>query len=176
MSECWTLKRKEERRSQLSSNACTAVKSNLKPVYLENSEVEVKRSESEFIKEEFKPFVSEGFVSLKGDNANLHPIKIMRDTGASQSLLLKGILPLSEETSAGASVLIQGVELGFIKVPLHVVELKSDFVCGSVTVGVRPTLPIEGVSLLLGNYLAGDKVIVNPIVSDKPCFEDDCEE
>ena len=175
MSECWTLKRKEERRSQLSSNACTAVKSTLKPVYLENSEVEVKRSESEFIKEEFKPFVSEGFVSLKG-NANLHPIKIMRDTGASQSLLLEGILPLSEETSAGASVLIQGVELGFIKVPLHVVELKSDFVCGSVTVGVRPTLPIEGVSLLLGNDLAGDKVIVNPIVSDKPCFEDDCEE
>ena len=176
MSECWTLKRKEERRSQLSSNACTAVKNILKPVYLENSEVEVKRSESEFIKEEFKPFVSEGFVSLKGDNANLHPIKIMRDTGASQSLLLEGILPLSAETSAGASVLIQGVELGFIKVPLHVVELKSDFVCGSVTVGVRPTLPIEGVSLLLGNDLAGDKVIVNPIVSDKLCFEDDCDE
>ena len=73
-------------------------------------------------------------------------------------------------------MLIQGVELCFIKVPLHVVELKSDFVCGSVTVGVRPTLPIEGISLLLGNDLAGDKVIVNPIVSDKPCFEDDCEE
>ena len=138
--------------------------------------MEVKRSESEFIKEEFKPFVSEGFVSLKGDNANLHPIKIMRDTGASQSLLLEGILPLSAETSAGASVLIQGVELGVIKVPLHFVELKSDFVCGSVTVGVRPTLPIEGVSLLLGNDLAGDKVIVYPIVSDKLCFEDDCDE
>ena len=125
----------------------------------------MKRSESELIKEEFKPFVS-----LKGDNPNLHPIKIMRDPGASRSLLLEGVLPLSEETSAGAGEFIQGVEMGFVKVPLHAVNLKSDFVCRSVTVGVGPTLPIEGVSMLMGNDLAGDKVVVNPIVSDKPCF------
>ena len=174
MSQCWILKRKEERKSQLSSNACTAVKSTLKPVYFEKPEVQVKRSESKLIKEKCKPFVSKGFVSLKGDNANLHLIKTMRDTGASQSLLLEG--SLYEESSAGACVLIQGVELGFVKVPLHIVNLKSDFVCKSLIVGVRPTLPIEGVSMLLGNDLAGDKVVVNPIVSDKPCFEDDCEE
>jgi hypothetical protein len=37
-----------------------------------------------------------------------------------------------------------------------------------VTAGVRSVLPVDGVHLLLGNDLAGDKVVVNPIVTDKP--------
>jgi len=115
-------------------------------------------------------------VSLTGDSANLRPIRILPDTGASQTLLLDGVLPLSEKTSTGASVLIQGVELGFIGVPLHVVYLKSDLVSGSVTVGVRPTVPVEGVSLLLGNDLAGDKVVANPIVSNELCVQEDSQE
>lgn len=35
-------------------------------------------------------------------------------------------------------------------------------------VGVRPTLPVEGISLLLGN----NKVIMEPIVSDEPSYEE----
>ena len=50
-----------------------------------------------------------GFVSLSGDNCPPTPIKILRDTGASQSLILADILPFSEKTSSGTSVLIQGV-------------------------------------------------------------------
>jgi hypothetical protein len=34
-------------------------------------------------------------------------------------------------------------------------------------VGVRPTFPIQGVSLLLGNDLAGSEVIPDPIVCKK---------
>ena len=52
------------------------------------------------------------FVSLSGDNCRPTPIKILRDTGASQSLILADILPFSEKTSSGTSVLIQGVEYG----------------------------------------------------------------
>ncbi|KAL5007639.1 hypothetical protein ScPMuIL_016445, partial [Solemya velum] len=76
-----------------------------------------------------------------------------------------GVVPLSEETSSGSSVLLQGVELGFVNVLLHCVYLKSDMVTGPVTIGVRPELPIEGVSLILGNDLAGEKVRVDPLVS-----------
>ncbi|KAL5009579.1 hypothetical protein ScPMuIL_011884, partial [Solemya velum] len=94
----------------------------------------------------------------KHDITNLKPVKILRDTGASHSLILDGVVPLSEETSSGSSVLLQGVELGFVNVPLHCVYLKSDLVTGPVTIGVRPELPIEGVSLILGNDLAGEKV------------------
>ncbi|VDH94628.1 Hypothetical predicted protein [Mytilus galloprovincialis] len=61
------------------------------------------------------------------------PIKILRDTGAYQSLLLEGVLPLSKEIFVGASVLLQGVELGCIDGPLHRIDLKSDLItswCG----------------------------------------------
>ena len=34
-------------------------------------------------------------------------------------------------------------------------------------VGARPTLPIKGMSLLLGNDLAGDKVVADPRVTSK---------
>ena len=46
--------------------------------------------------------------------------------------------------------------------------MKSDLVTGPVVVGVAPTLPVEGVSLFLGNDLAGEKVIADPIVSNQP--------
>ena len=31
--------------------------------------------------------------------------------------------------------------------------------------------PLKGVHLLLGNDLAGDKVVVNPLVTDTPCID-----
>ena len=71
-------------------------------------------------------------------------VKILRDTRATQSLLIANILPLSEQTSVGASALIQVVELGVISVPLHQVYLQSDLVSEPVIVGVRPSLPVEG--------------------------------
>ena len=50
-------------------------------------------------------------------------------------------------------------------------NLKSDFVNGPMIVGVRHSLPVTGVHLLLGNGLAGDKVVVNPLVTAKPCLD-----
>jgi len=63
-------------------------------------------------------------------------------------LLIKGVLPLSAETATGDHVLIHGVELGYVSVPIHEVFLQSDLVSGYVAVGIRPTLPVDGVSLL----------------------------
>ena len=70
--------------------------------------------------------------------------------------------------------MLQGVDKGFHSGPLHYINLKSDFASGQVVVGARPTLPVEDISLLLGNDLAGDKVlyIMNPIVSDEPSYEE----
>ncbi|VDH94187.1 Hypothetical predicted protein [Mytilus galloprovincialis] len=111
--------------------------------------------------EEYKPFMSDGFISIV-DDTTLQPIKILRDTGASQSLLL------------------EGVELGCIDVRLHRIYLKSDLITGPVVVGVRPNLPVEGVTLLLGNDLARNKVVAEPIVTSEPVVdvkspEDDAE-
>ena len=37
-----------------------------------------------------------------------------------------------------------------------------------MVIGFTPSLPFKGVHLLLGNDLAGDKVVVNPLVTDTP--------
>ena len=42
---------------------------------------------------------------------------------------------------------------------------------GPVKVGLQLSLPFEGVHLILGNNLAGDKVVVNAVVIEKPCLE-----
>ena len=117
----------------------------------------------------FEPFIHEGSVSLSRDMSDSTPIKILRDTGASQSLLLSDTLLFPEESSVGASVLIRGISCTeYSPVPLHTVYLKSSLVSGP---GIQPSLPFEGVHLILGNDLAGDKVVANAIVTETPCLE-----
>ena len=119
----------------------------------------------------FEPFIHQGSVSLSSDMSDSKQIKILRDTGASQSLLLSNTLLFSEESSVGASVLIRGINCSeYSPVPLHTVYLKSSLVTGPVKVGIQPSLPFEGVHFILGNDLAGDKVVVNAIVTEKPCL------
>ena len=119
----------------------------------------------------FEPFIHEGSVSLSSDMSDSKQIKILRDTGASQSLLLSNTLLFSEKSSVGASVLIRGINCSeYSPVPLHTVYLKSSLVTGPVKVGIQPSLPFEGVHFILGNDLAGDKVVVNAIVTEKPCL------
>ena len=85
-----------------------------------------KTSETVAVMEIYEPFLSDGSVSLNSDFAHSTPIKILRDTGASQSLILADTLSFSEKTFFGTSVLIQGVECGFIDVPLHNIYSSSD--------------------------------------------------
>ena len=115
------------------------------------------------VREDFLPFVTEGFVSLgESENSPRYPVVMLRDTGASQSLLLKGAVPLNEKSSLGSSVQITGVGNDVVNVPLHHVFLESDLVSGPMSVGVTPTLPLglKGITLLLGNDVAGTKVLV----------------
>lgn len=58
----------------------------------------------------------------------------------------------------------------YTPVPLHNVYLSSNLVSGPVTLGIRPSLPFDGVNLLLGNTLAGTKVVINPVVAENPCL------
>ena len=118
--------------------------------------------------ENYKPFISEGVVSLVGDESSSQKVKILRDTGATQSLMLDSLLPLTENSFTGANVLISGVEMGVLEVPLHEVNIKSSLINGNIVIGIRPSLPVEGISLILGNDLAGERVMVDPRVVEKP--------
>ena len=120
----------------------------------------------------FEPFIHEGSVSSSSDVSDTTSIKILRDTGASQSLLLSDTLSFSEESSVGASVLIRGINCSeYSPVPLHTVYLKSNLMTGPVEAGIQPSLPFQGVHLLLGNNLVGDKVVVDAVVTERPCLE-----
>ena len=118
--------------------------------------------------ENYKPFISEGVVSLVGDENSSQKVKILRDTGATQSLMLDCVLRLTENSFTGANVLISGVEMGVLEVPLHEVNIKSSLINGNIVIGMRPSLPVEGISLILGNDIAGEKVMVDPRVVEKP--------
>ncbi len=108
----------------------------------------------------YAPFITEGRVSLLDGSVEV-PIKILRDTGAVDSFILESILPFSSQSETGENMLVRGMGLNTLSVPLHKVKLHSDLVTGEVVIGLRPILPIEGVHLILGNKLAGDRVWPN---------------
>ena len=114
---------------------------------------------SDPVSEVYKPFIS----------VSNRKIKILRDTCASQTLLLADILPFSERSYSIESVLLQGIECGRVNVPLHHVCHTSDLVSGPVT---NTSLPIYGVHFLFGNDLAGGKVVPSPVITDKPKIEE----
>ncbi|XP_013856451.1 uncharacterized protein LOC106512364 [Austrofundulus limnaeus] len=109
------------------------------------------------VEQEYAPFISHGFVSMS-DSLKKVDVKILRDTGASESFILESVLPFSSSSGTGRSVLIRGIGLETFSVPLHKIYLESELVQGEVIMAVRPSLPVEGISVILGNNLAGGRV------------------
>ena len=177
-----TCYRKSRFQSKASPSQCVAVKSriaNSKHVsspgtVADDSKVQnsVAKYNYDDVENDFSPFLSDGFVSCEGGD-NKTPIHILRDTGASRSLLLKGTIDLPETSYTGQNALIRGVDMVCISLPLHTISLECDLVTGPVIVGVMPSLPCEGISLLLGNDLCGGKVTVDPVTCITPLTETD---
>lgn len=92
---------------------------------------------------------------------------MLHDTGAAQSLLVGGVLPLNGCSFTGERAVVQGIGEVSVSTSLHIVNLTSDIVSGSVVVDVRLSLPIKSISLLLGNDLRGSKVTANLEVVEK---------
>ena len=147
LSDCLTLKRK----NRLQSTGSPRAGSNMG---LCVSTLPTSRKD-ENICQAFAPFITDGFVTLPGAPGTQVPIRILRDTAASQSFILENVLPFSDQSYTGEDVLVQGFEMGFVNVPLHDVSLLSDLVTGDFKVGVRPSLPIQNVQVLLGNDIMG---------------------
>ena len=168
MSTCYKLKNKEARERQ--SLKPTGVLSNDSDNNKQPSVSDQKPLDHvDPIMKVFQPFVFDGSVSFQNDESTVPRIKILRDTGASQSLILADTLPFSEKTYAGKNALIRGIDAQkYTSVPLHNMNLKSGLVSGEVQIGIIGSLPFDGIHLILGNDLAGSKVNVDPILSDKP--------
>ena len=173
MSDCFKLKQRRQGQNDSKptgfiSKSCN-LPSNVNDV---RGTILEEKSSSDSVMQSFEPFIHNGFVSLSSDLTNSNPVKILRDRGASQSLLLANTLPFSDVSFTGTNVLIKGVDsMEFTSIPLHNAYLSSDLVSGHVVVGILPSSPFDGVHLLLGNDLAGSKVEVNPLVTDKPSVD-----
>ena len=92
VSECLKLKRKLERH-EAKPTGLTTLRPRPQSSIKTNTIDIVTKPKSDSTMEIFEPFMLNGFVSLSGDNCPPTPIKILRDTGASQSLILADILP-----------------------------------------------------------------------------------
>ena len=86
-------------------------------------------------------------------------------SGAFQSLILEDFLQF---TDVGSSILVEGFGGGYLSCPLHTLNLQTALVSGEVVVAVCPYLPIEGVSFILGNDLAGGRVLAASEVVTSP--------
>lgn len=107
--------------------------------------------------------VSEGYVSPIDNQARERKIKILRDSGADISLLLKNTVPTSKLTHTGQYALISTMA-GTLTAPLHRIQLKSNYFTGSVIVGIVKKFPYRGISLLLGSDIAKNQV--HPVLKE----------
>ena len=64
--------------------------------------------------------------------------------------MVEHIVPVSGNTSAGANMVLMGVDTGFHSVPLNRINSKLNFVSGQAVVGIRYMLPDEDSPLLFG--------------------------
>ena len=120
----------------------------------------------------FLLFVSNDFVSLAGSDVKI-PVKISCDTAAFDSLIHASVLPFSEKSDTGCTVPVVGMGMKILQVPLHDVMLYSELFQGKAAVGVCLALPLEGITLILGNGVAGARVWAAvppppPVVSSVP--------
>lgn len=168
MNECFALKRRQEGKTTVQKPKGVGLIGTVAFHAKSNSLKEPDNS--------FKPFIFDGFVSLSGKASDQRPVRILRDTGGSQSFILSSILPLSDESACESSTIVRGIEMGFVPAPLHNVHVKSDLMTGLFSVAVRPCFPVDGVDFIMGNDIAGGRVypvlqVVNTPVPESVCDE-----
>ena len=157
MSECWQLKEKEKMKENSQKKETHGF---LRP--------EV-GDDSDFFDDRYSQFVSYGKVDFE-DSVGIEVV-ILRDTGATQTLMAIDPQSLPAGSFTGRHILIYDVNGGTQSVPLYKTRLSCDLIAGEVIIGVVPSLPMKGITLLLGNDLAGGQVTV----TKKPVLVDETE-
>ncbi|XP_066952544.1 uncharacterized protein [Macrobrachium rosenbergii] len=128
---------------------------------------EIPVSHCDRLDNEFAPFKFDGVVSVSDDLGRSVPVRIVRDTCSSNSLIVKEKVPGLEKTFTSDRLVVRSLG-GLVTVPLCRLYLHCGLLTRYVTVGVVDELPIQGVDFLMGNDLAGRKVVPSPIVVDTP--------
>lgn len=112
----------------------------------------------------FETFISKALVSLTDSPSDQNWICTLRDTGRSQSIILAKALQFSSKNIYGFNTLLRGIEMGYVPRTLHHIYIQSKF----VRLFSCCLLAINGVTMLLGNNIAGGLVLPNIEIFDKP--------
>ncbi|KAK8399316.1 hypothetical protein O3P69_003435 [Scylla paramamosain] len=102
------------------------------------------------VHEYYKPYCFSGSVSLHGDSQPSIPITLLRDSGALHNFVLRKVVPPLSQCQVGGSLRVKGL-FSQGEVPLCRIYLQSPVVSGYITAGIVDELPVDGVSLVLGN-------------------------
>ena len=107
-SKCFAYLRKLQASGTSDSKLAAFTKRVPRSTFPENNEVKGSISD---ISKGYLPFITKGFISLGEGELDLpqYPVVILRDTGASQSLLLKSAVPVTEKSYEGINILVTGV-------------------------------------------------------------------
>ena len=103
----------------------------------------------------YRPWTKRG--GIRSPHGEPVKVSILRDTGASQSLLLRSKLPKRVIEATRETVMIEGIGGKRVKIPLCKITLKSQWKNGPMKVGVVDKLPMKGISLILGNEVRTKK-------------------
>jgi len=99
----------------------------------------------------FKPYCTTAHVV--NTNGSLVAIRVLRDTGALQSVIKQSVVSEINHTQTGQFRLLKGIASEILEVPLIELHLKTSKIDATVLCGVIEELP-EGVDFLLGNDIA----------------------
>lgn len=108
--------------------------------------------------EGYEGFISQGSLSDSRDGLSV-PVTSLRDTGAKQTLLRKGVVELPHSSFTGQFTAVQGVSGDYEFLPLYQLYLRSELVTGLVLVAEAPNLPFQTIDLVMANDVAGVKFL-----------------
>ena len=117
----------------------------------------------------FENFISDGVLTLPNHD-NEVKVKILRDTGSSQSMVLRSVIPKVQ--CLDENVIVTDLSSSSL-LPLATVNLNCQFINDEVKIAVKEgSFPLPGVSLILGNDLANQSR-PNLIIYSKPLVDAD---
>ena len=101
------------------------------------------------VNQSYRPWTKRGVI--RGPNGGPVELSILRDTGVSQSLLLRNKVPKGALETTRETVQIEGIGGKRMNILLRKITLQSKWKNGPIRVGVIDKLPMKGISLILGN-------------------------
>ena len=93
----------------------------------------------------YRPFIEKGYIYLYGPKKKKIAITILRDTGASQSILLKEKMPRGAQKIMQEKITVKGIGRKIIEIPLCKVDLESKWKTDLITVGIMGNLPMKSI-------------------------------